>query len=272
MSVDVEDYFQVAAFNEQIDPNNWSEYEYRVVANVEKILELFDRYSLKATFFILGWVAERSPELIRRIADGKHEIASHSMLHEQVFGLTPDYFREDVSRCKKLLEDISGTAVIGYRAPSYSINESNLWALQELEEAGYRYSSSIYPIAHDIYGMPSAPRFAFKLAGLELIELPITSVHRFGKNWPCGGGGYFRLLPYGLSRSALQRVNSVDRQPAIFYFHPWEIDPEQPSIEGAALRSRFRHYTNLKRFYPKLASLVEDFRWGRMDDVFDIAT
>ena len=268
MSVDVEDYFQVAAFKHRIDRGDWSRYEYRVVTNVERILQAFDDHDLKATFFVLGWVAERSPELIRLIADNEHELASHGMYHEQVFELTPEYFRNDVSRSKKVLEDLSGTRVRGYRAPSYSINQKNLWALDVLDEVGYQYSSSIYPIAHDIYGMPSAPRFAFKINGLDLVELPITSFYQFGRNWPCGGGGYFRLLPYSVSRCALRRVNRSDRQSAIFYFHPWEIDPRQPVIEGAGFRSHFRHYTNLRHFFPKLTRLLKDFEWGRMDEVF----
>jgi polysaccharide deacetylase family protein (PEP-CTERM system associated) len=268
MSVDVEDYFHVAAFKNLIGRSDWSKFEYRAVANVERILQLFDDHSVKATFFVLGWVAEKSPDLIRLIAENQHELASHGMYHEQVFELSPDYFRDDVTRSKKILEDLSGAPVRGYRAPSYSINHNNLWALDVLDEAGYEYSSSIYPIAHDLYGMPSAPRFAFKFHGRDIVELPITSFHRFGRNWPCGGGGYFRLLPYRISRRALRSINGSDRQPAIFYFHPWEIDPKQPVVEGAGLRSRFRHYTNLKHFYPKLSRLLQDFRWGRMDDVF----
>jgi len=268
MSVDVEDYFQVAAFKDRVDPGDWSKFEYRVTENVERILQAFDDHGVKATFFVLGWVAERSPDLIRRIADNQHELASHGMYHEQLFDLSPEYFRADISRSKALLEDLSGAPVRGYRAPSYSINHKNLWALDVLDEAGYQYSSSIYPIAHDIYGMPSAPRFAFRAGELDLVELPITSFHWLGRNWPCGGGGYFRLLPYRVSRRAMRRVNELDRQPAIFYFHPWEIDPGQPVIEGAGFRSRFRHYTNLKRFFPKLNRLLVDFKWGRMDDVF----
>lgn len=272
MSVDVEDYFQVAAFEQRIAQADWPKYEYRVQQNVEKILEVFDAGGIKATFFTLGWVAERSPGLIRAIAEAGHEVASHGMNHDRITGMTPIDFRADVDRSRKMLEDISGMAVRGYRAPSYSINETNLWALDVLQESGYVYSSSVYPIAHDIYGMPSAPRWPFRRNQMSLIEIPITTVRFFGRNWPCGGGGYFRLLPYVVSHRALRRVNETDRHPGIFYFHPWEIDPDQPRITGAPLRSRFRHYVNLRRFLSKLENLLRDFAWGRMDTVFHLGT
>ncbi len=270
MSVDVEDYFQVSAFEDLVPRARWDGFESRVVANTDRILGLFEQHGVRATFFVLGWVAERHPRLVRAIADAGHELASHGFDHTRVSGQSPRAFREDVVRTKGLLEDTAGVAVKGYRAASYSIGRDNLWALDVLGEAGYRYSSSIYPIRHDLYGMPEAPRFAFRLHPGAITELPVTTVRIAGRNWPCGGGGFFRLLPYALSRWALRRVNRRDGEPGIFYFHPWEIDPAQPRMAGASRRARFRHYLNLSRMEGRLVRLLQDFAWDRIDRVFGI--
>jgi polysaccharide deacetylase family protein (PEP-CTERM system associated) len=267
MSVDVEDYFQVSAFEPYVARDAWDTQPCRIERNVDRILALFEQHGVKATFFTLGWVAERFPAVIRRMIDAGHEVASHGWSHVRVTQQTPPQFKEDVLRTKKLLEDISGQAVLGYRAASYSIGESNLWALEVLAETGHRYSSSIFPIRHDLYGMPDAPRFAFRPDGADLVEFPVTTVRLAGRNLPCGGGGWFRLVPYAGMRWALRRVNSVDGEPVIFYFHPWEIDPDQPRQEGLDRRTRFRHYLNLDRMETRLRRLLADFEWGRMDDV-----
>lgn len=270
MTVDVEDYFQVQAFFDHIDRADWDGMESRVERNVDRVLALFDEAGVKGTFFTLGWVAERYPHLIRRIVAEGHELASHGMAHFRADSQSPAVFREDVSRAKKLLEDAGGARVNGYRAASFSIGTRNLWAFEVLAEAGYTYSSSVYPIRHDIYGMPEAPRFAFKPeegAG-RIVELPVTTNVVFGRKVPCGGGGWFRLLPYAWSTWHMRRVNQRDGKPCMFYFHPWEIDPGQPVQRQASLKSRLRHYTNLERMEGKLARLLRDFRWGRMDQAF----
>lgn len=268
MSIDVEDYFQVSALESQIGRARWSEWELRVQASTERALSLFADAGVKATFFTLGWIAEQCPSLVRMITEQGHELASHGYEHKRATMQTRDEFRADIVRTKKLLEDMSGTEVRGYRAPSYSIGRDNLWAFDELAAAGYVYSSSVYPIAHDLYGMPEAPRFAFRLRNSGLLEVPVTTVNAAGRNWPCGGGGFFRLLPYQLYRKGLQRVNREDQQPGLFYFHPWELDPEQPRVPGLSPKSRFRHYLNLSRTQPRLAQLLRDFSWNRMDRVF----
>jgi len=269
MSVDVEDYFQVSAFEKHIRRDCWEQLPCRVESNTDHILALFDECAVKATFFILGWVAERYPELVRRISAQGHEIASHGYEHIRVIHQSQSQFREDIIRTKKLLEDISGSEVLGYRAASYSINASNLWALKELHLTGHHYSSSIYPIRHDLYGMPDAPRFVFYPHGDDgVMEIPISTVSIMGHHLPCGGGGYFRLLPYGVSRWAIRRVNQQDHQAAIFYFHPWELDPEQPHQRGLPLKTRFRHYLNLGRMEQRLKMLLRDFHWGRLDHLF----
>jgi len=237
---------------------------------VKQILELFARHDVKATFFVLGWVAQRLPGMVREIASAGHEVASHGFNHTRVTQQGQDDFREDVTRTKRLLEDTVGQEVIGYRAATYSITEANLWALDVLAETGHRYSSSIYPIKHDLYGIPAAPRFRFEVGKSKLAEIPITTVVLFGKNWPAGGGGYFRLFPYALSKWALRHVNDVEKQSAIFYFHPWEIDPDQPRIPGVSLRTKFRHYLNLNRLESRVARLLADFSWGRLDTVFGL--
>lgn len=268
LSVDVEDYFQVAAFESVIERSSWSNYDCRVPSNVARLLDLFAERGSRATFFVLGWVAERCPQLVRRIADAGHEIASHGYDHTRLIGMRADQLRADVLRTKAILEDQSGQPVRGYRAPSYSIGRDNLWALDVLRETGHSYSSSIYPIRHDLYGMPEAPRFAFRASQNGILEIPVTTVQVLGQKLPCGGGGYFRLMPYAWSRWALRRVNSVDRQPGVFYMHPWEIDAAQPRVAKAGLRSRFRHYLNLHAMEPRLTRLLRDFRWERMDRVF----
>ncbi|HKE45090.1 MAG TPA: XrtA system polysaccharide deacetylase [Steroidobacteraceae bacterium] len=267
MSVDVEDYFQVSAFEPVFAGRDWNSIECRIPRNVERILDLFGRHGIQATFFTLGWVAERYPQLVRRIVDSGHEIASHGMQHTRVTQQSREQFQSDVQRTKRLLEDVTGRAVPGYRAASYSIGADNLWALDVLREAGHLYSSSIYPIRHDLYGMPEAPRFAFRTHDNGILEVPVTTVQVGDLRLPCGGGGYFRLFPYAVSRWAMQRVNLTDRQPCVFYFHPWEIDDEQPRV-AAPWKSRFRHYLNLSRMYGRLQRLLADFRWGRMDQIF----
>ncbi|NND69817.1 MAG: DUF3473 domain-containing protein [Halioglobus sp.] len=268
MTVDVEDYFQVSAFETHVDKTRWQEYECRVEANTDRILELFDARGVQATFFTLGWVAERYPEMMHRIVAGGHEVASHGWEHIRVNTQRPDDFSADIERTRKLLQDLTGQPVLGYRAASYSIGASEAWAWDRLAEAGYRYSSSIVPIRHDLYGIPDAPRFSFIPEGAEILEIPITTVPVAGRNLNCGGGGWFRLFPYAFSRWALERVNRVDAQPGIFYFHPWEIDPEQPRPDGLGVKTRFRHYLNLGRTYRRLERLLGEFNWGRMDRIF----
>jgi polysaccharide deacetylase family protein (PEP-CTERM system associated) len=267
MTIDVEDYFQVSAFSPYINRTEWNSKECRVEHNVNTILELLDQHNAKATFFTLGWVAERYPQLVRQIVSQGHELASHGYGHERASDQTPESFFTDINLAKILLEDLSGSEVCGYRAPSFSIGSGNLWAYEGLENAGYRYSSSVYPIAHDHYGMPNSPRFAYRVRP-GLIEIPITTVRLFWRNFPSSGGGYFRLLPYALSHWMLNRVNTKDHEPGIFYFHPWEIDTEQPLVEGINRKTRFRHYVNISKMQARLNQLLTDFDWDRMDQVF----
>jgi len=270
LTIDVEDYFQVSAFAPYIRRQDWDSRECRVERNVDRILGLLAERDTKATFFTLGWIAERYPALVRSIVAQGHEMASHGYGHERASDLTQAAFAQDIGRAKKLLEDIGGAAVLGYRAPSFSIGTDNLWAFDTLAEAGYRYSSSIYPIKHDHYGMPDSPRFAHQRGSgaHSLMEIPVTTLRLGGRNFPSSGGGWFRLFPYALSRWMLSEVNRQDRQSAIFYFHPWEIDAGQPRIEGIDAKTRFRHYVNLPRMESRLRHLLADFRWGRMDHIF----
>lgn len=268
MTVDVEDYFQVAAFEDCIPREDWSRWPVRVEGNTRRVLELFGRHRVRATFFVLGWVAERFPGLVREIAAAGHEVASHGFGHERLTNISRSDFRAGITRTKHLLEDISGRAVQGYRAPSYSIGATTLWAHEDLREAGYRYSSSVVPIRHDLYGMPAAPRFAFYAQGSGLLEIPVTTVRFAGRNWPCGGGGYFRLLPYALFKRGLDRVNHGEGCSGVFYFHPWEVDPTQPRVPGVSFKNRVRHYLNLGRMESRLERLMRDFRFDRMDRVF----
>jgi len=220
-----------------------------------------------ATFFTLGWIAERHPALVRRIAKAGHEVASHGFGHERASGQSRDAFLADIRLAKAVLEDITGHEVTGYRAPSFSVGPGNPWAFDAIREAGYRYSSSVYPIRHDHYGAPESPRFAYEVRP-GLLEVPVATVRLAKQNLPAGGGGYFRLLPYALSRWSIRRINAVDRMPAMFYFHPWEVDPDQPRVPNIPAKTRFRHYVNLRRMMPRLSRLVQDFRWDRVDRVF----
>lgn len=267
LTIDVEDYFQVSAFSPYIPRGDWETRECRVERNVDCILALLDKHATKATFFTLGWIAERYPQVVRRIVDGGHELASHGYGHERASAQTAEAFYADIHLAKLLLEDLGGVAVSGYRAPSFSIGASNLWAFDCLEEAGYRYSSSVYPIRHDHYGLPDSPRFAYWVRN-NLVEIPVTTACLWGRNLPASGGGYFRLMPYRLSRWLIRQVNERDKEAAIFYFHPWEVDPGQPRIAGINAKTRFRHYLNIARMEARLDRLLGDFRWGRMDQVF----
>jgi len=267
LTVDVEDYFQVSALAPHIARADWERIPCRVERNVETILSLFAESGARATFFTLGWTAERYPALVKRIVAQGHELASHGYGHLRIHEQTPQEFTQDIARAKALLEDLSGTEVKGYRAPSFSIGRRTLWAFERIAQAGYRYSSSVYPVQHDLYGMPDAPRFAYRPRA-DLLEIPVTTAAVLNRNLPAGGGGYFRLLPYAVSRALLRRVNRVDARPGIFYFHPWEIDPAQPRVPGTSLKTRFRHYVNLRRTEPRLRRLLREFRWRRMDEIF----
>ncbi len=269
MSVDVEDYFQVSAFERYVSRDDWDRVPHRVEGSMDRILQLFADHGIRATFFTLGWIAERYPLMVRRIVEEGHELASHGWSHIRATEQSAEDFRADVVRTKAFLEDTGGCPVRGYRAASYSIGERNLWALRILDETGHRYSSSIYPIRHDLYGMPDAPRFRFQPhPGSDFIEIPVTTVVWRGRKLPCGGGGYFRLFPYALSRWAMRRVNRQDAESCVFYFHPWEIDPDQPRQPGLDTKTRIRHYLNLERVEQRLKRLLRDFSWGRMDEVF----
>ena len=283
LSIDVEDYFQVSAF-EKISPlSTWDSRELRVVANTERILQLLETAGVHATFFILGWVAERCPELVGQIAAAGHEVASHGYGHQRVGTLSCSEFRDDICRSKAILEDLIGEKVLGYRAPSYSISQQTPWAFDELLSAGYKYDSSVFPMQHDFYGMADWPRFAgFAYRDNEgqwrpatdmphadqkkIMELPITTLRLMGRNLPIAGGGYFRLLPYALTRWGLQLVNRVDQQPFVFYLHPWEFDPDQPRMAGASLKSRFRHYLNLHKTEGRFKQLLDDFQFVPIRD------
>ncbi len=268
MSVDVEDYFQVQAFADRISRSEWDSVPCRVERNVNRLLDIFGKARVKTTFFTLGWIAERHPAIVRRMVREGHELASHGWDHARADSQSPDAFRADVRRTKQLLEDLGGMSVTGYRAPTFSIGPKNPWAFSVLAEEGYRYSSSIYPVRHDLYGDSTASRVPFHPHGLSLLEVPMTTVQWFGRNFPCAGGGYFRLLPYAVSRLNMRRVNHVERRPCVFYFHPWEIDPDQPRQDHIGARTRFRHYTNLGRMEGRLKRLLGDFAWDRMDRVF----
>ena len=268
LTCDVEDYFQVSAFESVSPRSSWGDRECRIPRNVDRILELYDAADAKGTFFTLAWVAERYPEVVRRITESGHEVASHGMEHIRVWNQTADEFRADAARSKSLLEDVTGLPVRGYRAASWSFDTRTSWAHDVLAEQGFEYSSSIYPISHDHYGLPDAPLRPFYVGGSGLLEIPASAVRVLGRNAPAAGGGYFRLLPYAASRWLARRVVRDLGVPFIFYYHPWELDPDQPRMSGISLRTRFRHYVNLKRFEPRLVRLLAEFRWGRMDDIF----
>lgn len=268
LSVDVEDWFQVGAFETVIDRKDWDSLECRVERNTDNVIALFEEAGVKATFFTLGWVAERYPALIQRIVGAGHEIASHGYGHDRVFTLTPQQFAADIERTRKLLEDASGKKVTGYRAPSFSIDQRTPWAHEILADQGYTYSSSVAPVKHDHYGWAEAPRFAFRpVAGSDFLEIPVTTAELGSKRLAAGGGGFFRLLPYTFSRWAIRQVNTRDNRPAVIYFHPWEIDPEQPRVANAPIKSKLRHYTKLDVMADKLRRLPQDFRWERLDSI-----
>jgi polysaccharide deacetylase family protein (PEP-CTERM system associated) len=267
LTIDIEDYFQVSAFEDIVSKDDWDSYPSRVVPNTSKILSLLDTRNVKATFFILGWTAQKYPDLVKNIFYKGHEVACHGYYHRLIYELTPDEFREDTRKAKNILEQITGTKIIGYRAPSYSITKRTPWAHEILAELGFQYDSSIFPIHHDRYGMPDAPRFSYRVPNLELTEYPLSTFLFFTKKVPVAGGGYFRLFPYWFSKMALQNINQRERQPFIFYFHPWEIDPEQPRMRRAKHLSRFRHYINLDKTYGRLQKLIHDFSFGRITDL-----
>ncbi len=267
LTVDVEDYFHVSAFADVIKPQNWDELNLRVEQSTNRLLDLFDEHDAKATFFTLGWVAKRCPSLIKRIVDEGHELASHGYNHQRATGMRRDEFLQDVRDSKDELEQISGSQLKGYRAPSFSINDSNTWTYEVLSELGFTYSSSTYPIKHDHYGVPDWPRFKYKRPE-GIYELPIPTTQADNKTTGIGGGGYFRLYPYWLSQKRINKYLSAEDQPYSFYFHPWEIDPEQPKIKGASLKSNIRHYINLSRMEGKLVRLLKDFDWNTMEHVY----
>jgi polysaccharide deacetylase family protein (PEP-CTERM system associated) len=268
LTVDVEDYFHVSALAPSIDRDSWASRESRVVGNTKRLLELFDQFGARGTFFVLGWVAERHPQLVKDIAVRGHEIACHGLSHRLVYEQSPEEFREESRRSKRLLEDITGAAVLGYRAASYSIVRRSLWALDTLVELGFAYDSSIFPVRHDRYGMPDAERMPHRLAtpaGKAIVEWPLSTARVFGVKLPVSGGGYFRLLPYWLTRRGLKSINDREARPFIFYLHPWEIDPAQPRVSAGWL-SRFRHYTNLHKCEARLRQLLQEFRFGTVRD------
>jgi polysaccharide deacetylase family protein (PEP-CTERM system associated) len=271
MSVDVEDYFQVSAFDRVVSRAGWDGFESRVVSNTQRVLDLFERAGVRSTFFVLGWVAERFPALVREIAVAGHEIASHGYHHQLLYTLTPAQFREDVRVSKTILEQTSGSLVLGFRAPSYSIIESSLWALDILIEEGFVYDASIFPIHHDRYGIPNATRHAHELRRRSgtLIEMPASTARLGGVNLPIAGGGYFRLLPYAWTRWGIDRVNRLERKPVVFYFHPWELDPGQPRF-AVGTASRIRHYTGLDRTPARLRRLLSEFRFASVAAVLNL--
>jgi len=267
MTIDVEDYFQVEAFASTIQRSDWESLPRRVERNTERLLQILGDAEIEATFFVLGWVAERHPDLVRRVVAAGHEVASHGCSHVRVDCQSPEEFRDDIRRSKQVLEDLAGVPVRGYRAPTFSIGGASKWAHAILAEEGYRYSSSVYPVKHDLYGTPEAPRTPFSpVPGM--LEIPLTAVRMLGIDIPASGGGYFRLLPYHLTSGLLNRARRVNRSPAVFYLHPWEIDPEQPRQQSASWKSRFRHYLNLDRTEPRLQRLLRNFAWTRMDRLF----
>jgi polysaccharide deacetylase family protein (PEP-CTERM system associated) len=270
MTVDVEDYFHVSVFDGVVPRDRWTTLESRVCANTDRLLAIFDETDVRATFFVLGWVAERFPDLVRRIAAAGHEIACHSYGHRLVYDQTPREFRLDVRRAKSLLEDAAGTPVYGYRAPSYSVTPRSLWALDVLIEEGFRYDASIFPVHHDRYGIPVSARHVYPIEREcgTLWEAPASTVRCGPVNLPIAGGGYFRILPYAWTRRGIARVNAAERRPVIFYLHPWEIDPDQPRLEAGFL-SRFRHYRNLHLTESRLRALLDDFAFGPMASVLN---
>ncbi len=270
MTVDVEDFFHVSAFESVISPSQWKDYQPRVDTNTRRLLDLFAKKEVKSTFFVLGWVAERYPDLIKEIHSQGHEVASHGYAHKRVILLSRDEFLQDIKRSKNHLEDLLGEQIIGYRAPSFSIGYSNEWAFEVLAELGFKYSSSTYPVKHDLYGTPDWPRFAYNRPE-NIIEIPIPTLRLMGKQIPIGGGGYFRLYPYKVTQKLVSKYLRQEKQPYSFYFHPWEIDADQPRLKNAPLKSRFRHYVNLHRTEAKLIRLLDDFNWSTMRYVYGVS-
>ncbi len=269
MSVDVEDYFHVAALARSIDRSDWDRMEYRAENNTRVLLDLFDEFGLKSTFFVLGWVARRSPALIREIHDRGHEVASHGMSHKLVYDQSIEEFTAETRESKALLEDIIGGPVLGYRASTYSITRRSLWALDVLKEAGFQYDSSIFPIRHDLYGIPDAPQAPAVIPtpkGMSIVEFPMSTAPMFGVKLPVSGGGYFRLLPYWLTRAGLRKLNHSQQRPFVFYLHPWEVDPRQPRVK-TGWKSRLRHYTNLEHTAARLRRLLGEFRFAPLRTV-----
>ncbi len=269
MTVDVEDYFHVSAFEKQFSRSDWDTIPHRVEHNTYRLLDLFDSHKCKSTFFILGAVGEKYPQLLRDIHQRGHEVASHGYAHRRATTQTPEVFKSDVERSKKHLEDTIGAAVIGYRAPSFSIDESNEWAFEVLTELGFLYSSSTYPVKHDLYGTPHWPRFKYKRPE-GITEIPVPTLKLAGKQLPIGGGGYFRLYPTFLAHALVDKYHAQEQQPYSFYFHPWEIDPDQPRVENAPFKSKFRHYLNLDKMEARLATLLNRYHWSTMQDVYQI--
>jgi len=268
MTCDVEDYFQVSAFDGIIPKSRWADVEYRIPRNVDNALQLFAANGAKATFFALGWVAQHYPEVIRRIVSEGHELASHGMSHRRVWTQTADEFREDAGAARKLLEDTGGVAVVGYRAASWSIDHRTPWAHQILSEVGYHYSSSVYPVSHDHYGAPGAARNPHRVDGTNMVEIPPSTARVFGRNIPVSGGGYFRLFPLSLSHYFIRKHQEIESYPYTFYFHPWELDPGQPRVKSAPAKARFRHYLNLDKFEKRFSDLLRAYKWGRMDEIY----
>jgi len=262
LTIDVEDYYQVSAFEKNVGPHNWNNYPSRVEENTKNILYILDKFNVKATFFILGWTAQKHPSLVKTINENGHEIGCHSYYHRLIYQLTPKEFYEDTRTAKDVLEQITGNKVKGYRAPSYSITNKSLWAFDILEELGFEFDSSVFPILHDRYGISNAPRFKYKLPKHDIVEFPISTSLLLGQKIPVAGGGYFRLFPFWFTKKALRKINKTERQPFIFYLHPWEIDPEQPRFNQASLLSRFRHYNNLHKTTERFHHLLKEFSFG----------
>lgn len=262
LTIDVEEHFQVAAFDDIVSPKDWTGHESRVVKNTKNILQLLGEKGINATFFVVGWVAEKHPDLVLEIRAQGHEIGCHSYRHKKVYDMTLTEFRDDTSKAKRIIEQILGEEIYGYRAPSYSITSKSLWALDVLQDLGFKYDSSIFPVHHDNYGIPDAPRFKFVHKDSRLTEYPISTALMLGRNVPISGGGYFRLFPYWLTKMGLSSINQKEQQPFMFYLHPWEFDPSQPRFRNASMLSRFRHYNNLDKTQNRFKKLLNDFRFG----------
>ena len=269
MTVDVEDYFQVSAFEGVVDKKDWDNISLRVGDNTQRLLDLFAKNNVKSTFFTLGWVAKRCPDVIKRIVNEGHELASHGLAHQRATTMSEKELYDDIKQSKDILEDIGGVALKGYRAPSFSINDSNTWAYDILKDLGFVYSSSTYPINHDLYGVPEWPRLKYEREN-GLIEIPIPTIRKKGVNVGIGGGGYFRLYPYWLSKRRITEFMKAENAPYSFYFHPWEIDAQQPRFENAPWKSKARHYINLSKMEGKVEKLLSDFNWVSMCDAYEI--